>query len=628
MRISRAARRAAELGVLAVGATTLLSAGALPAEAASGPCPAFTAVAVGGLHTVALTASGTVWAWGDNAYGQVGDGTRSDRAFPIEIPGVSGVSAVSTGMHHTLAVGAGGTVWAWGENGSGALGDGTTTDRLVPIQVPNLSGIVQVAAGSSHSLALTSSGTVYAWGYGEDGELGDGTWTTRITPTAVPGLTGVVKIAAGDFHSLAVTANGTQYVWGWNGHGQLGDGTHNDKSTPWAQPTLTRVSSTAGGYVDSFSVDARSRIFAWGENFYGQLGDGTRDDRYTPVQVVNVQGATAVAAGDFHSAAIGTGGAVWTWGYNPQGQLGDGTTVDRAAPAQVPGLTGVTSVEAGNLQTAVVVNGAVKTWGANASGELGDGTTTNRSVPVSITCEAPTIMSANHTPATVTPGSNVTFSVGWNDPNVGQSARAVICKTPAIGAGATCPGGTWARGGLVAASPATATYTATEADVGTRAYYAFACDAANVCSTVRSGSFTVVNAVCSDGIDNDEDGLVDHPADPGCSSELDDSEDNRLDPVYDCAHNRNNGLWVIEGHALVEDRELPTVVSVTLTCTLVDTNGVTTASATQTLTSPAVALAQAMPGPFVALSKRCAYLEVRYLDAPPNSYVKCVDFVV
>ena len=617
-------RRSVLFGAVTLPMTALVAGTNVLPAAAAAACPAFTAIAVGGNHTAAITASGKVWTWGGNDDGELGDGTLSPRKYPVEVPGLSGVTAIAAGNSNTLAVGPGGTVWGWGWNAYGQLGDGTTVARrLKPVQAIGLNGITQVAVGNAHALALGSNGTVYSWGYNGDGRLGDGTWTSHITPQPVPGLTGIVDIAAGDYHSMAVDAGGTAYVWGSNFYGQQGDGTFNDRSTPQPVPGISRVRGVAGGWVDSFLWTARGDVYSWGENFYGQLGDGTSTDRLTPVKAL-ISSATAVAPGWFHTVALRGAGEVWAWGDNELGSLGDGTTTSRLAPGPVPGLSGATMVGAGNsFSVALLPGGVVKSFGWNSNGVHGDGTTTGHLTPVSPVCEAPVLTSASHSPAAAKPGNDVTFSVGWTD-GVGESVHAVVCKTAAISLTGTCPGGTWATGAPTSVSPATATYTTSTTDVGAKTYWAFACDANNACSAAANGTFTVVSAQCSDGVDNDGDSLEDYPLDPGCGGELDDDESNVIEPVILCTHTRQSGLFVIAGEAVVADRPEPTI-AIRLTCQLKDTNGNVVAEVTQSATGPAVALAQAVPTQFVDLAERCAIVVVTYLNRAPATIEQCVD---
>jgi alpha-tubulin suppressor-like RCC1 family protein len=171
----------------------------------------------------ALQSDGTVWAWGSNYYGQLGIGSLIDFSLaPVQVSELHGVVGIAAGFAHAFAVKNDGTVWAWGDNYYGQLGDGTTAGRFLPVQVNGLSGMVAVASGGSHSLALKSDGTVWAWGENSVGQLGDGTITSRLSAVQVSDLSGVVAVAAnGSAHSLALKSDGTVWAWGSNSSGQL-----------------------------------------------------------------------------------------------------------------------------------------------------------------------------------------------------------------------------------------------------------------------------------------------------------------------------------------------------------------------------------------------------------------------
>jgi len=330
------------------------------------------AIAAGEVHSLALKADGTVWAWGGNYSGQLGDGTiTQQRLTPVQVRGPGGVgfltdvAAIAAGFGHSLALKADGAVWAWGRNDQGQLGDGTTGQRLTPVQVRGpdgkdfLANVAALAAGSSHSLALKADGTVWAWGSNFVGQLGDGTITQRLTPVQVRGpggvdfLTDVAAIAAGSRHSLALKADGTAWAWGANNSGQLGDGTTTNRFTPvqvrgpGGVDFLTDVAAIAARQIHSLALKADGAVWAWGDNSSGQLGDGTTTNRVTPVQVLGPGGVgfltdvAAIAAGQLHSLALKADGAVWAWGFNSSGQLGDGTTTRRLTPVQVLGPGGV-----------------------------------------------------------------------------------------------------------------------------------------------------------------------------------------------------------------------------------------------------------------------------------------------
>ena len=278
------------------------------------------AVAAGVSHSLALTSDGKVFAWGLNSFGQLGDGSTFDSSVPVAVDqsNLTGreVVAVSAGGNHNLALASDGTVFAWGLNSSGQLGDGTTINRSVPVSVDTTATplfnkiVVAVAAGFGHSLAL-SEGKVFAWGRNSEGELGDGTLTQRIAPVAVID-TGVllnkivVAVAGGFYHSLALDSDSNVFGWGFNGSGQLGDFTTINRSVPIAVglPGLTGVMAVAGGVGHTLALKSDGTVFAMGRNSEGQLGDGTFINRLTPVPVFGLTGVVAVAAGAYHSLAI------------------------------------------------------------------------------------------------------------------------------------------------------------------------------------------------------------------------------------------------------------------------------------------------------------------------------------
>lgn len=248
-----------------------------------------------------------------------------------------------------------GTVWTWGSNSQGQLGDGTYgfTPRTTPAQVSGLTNVVAVAAGTDFTLALRSDGSVWAWGNNASGQLGDGTTATRQTsPVAVTGLANVSAIAAGSAHAVALTSSGAVWTWGSNSSGQLGDPSVTVKSTvPLVVNTGWTATAIGAGRVHTLAVRNDGTLWGWGENGDGQLGDGSTNERSTPVQSTGVTNATSVAGGYCHSAVLKSNQTVQTTGCNAWGQLGDDTTTPRLTMAAVPGLSGVTRLSAGEYFT-------------------------------------------------------------------------------------------------------------------------------------------------------------------------------------------------------------------------------------------------------------------------------------
>jgi len=210
------------------------------------------------------------------------------------------------------ASGTSGSAYAWGYNADGELGNNSTTNSSVPVAVSLPTGVTAtaIAAGRFHSLASGSDGTLYAWGYNGYGELGNNSTTDSDVPVVVSLPSGVTAtaIAAGGYHSLAIGSDGTLYTWGYNGYGELGNNSTTDSSVPVAVSLPTGVTPTAiaAGRFHSLASGSDGKLYAWGYNYYGQLGNNSTTDSHFPVVVSLPAGvtATAIAAGDYHSLAI------------------------------------------------------------------------------------------------------------------------------------------------------------------------------------------------------------------------------------------------------------------------------------------------------------------------------------
>ncbi|WP_274654621.1 fibronectin type III domain-containing protein [Paenibacillus humicola] len=298
------------------------------------------AISVGIQNNLVLQSDGTVWAWGDNYERQLGlcdptDG--SDRTTPVQVCNLSSMVAIASGDIHNLALKSDGTVWTWGDNRWGQLGDGRysssdgwePSDIAGPVQVQDLRSVVAIAAGEDHSLALKSDGTVWAWGSNAYGQLGIGsraTYTSNI-PVQVQGLSSVVAIAANGYHNLAVKSDGTVWQWGFTTGGEM------YRFTPEEVQGLHSVSAVAAGYDHNLALKTDGTVWAWGDNSSGQLGDGTTTRHYYPAQVKGLGSVEAIAAGIEDSLALTSDGTVWNWGW-----IG----INATTPVQVQGIGGST----------------------------------------------------------------------------------------------------------------------------------------------------------------------------------------------------------------------------------------------------------------------------------------------
>jgi alpha-tubulin suppressor-like RCC1 family protein len=358
-------------------------------------------------HSIFLKSDGSVWTWGKNSNGQLGDGTTTDESSPlpvdltniIPVGSTIKITAVAAGSSHTVVLANNGTVWAWGKNSNGQLGDGTVIDRPAPVRVSGLTGVTAIAAGANHTIALKSDNTVWAWGSNSNGQLGDGTIVDKATPVQVAGLNNIIAaVAAGETHSLALINinpqrnDGTVWAWGHNDKGQLGDGSLTDRLTAVQVAGLTGISAIAAGFKHNialrniFTATNDGTLLTWGSNGNGQLGDGTTVDKLIPVQVAGLSIMTMIAAGFDHTIALRNDGIVWAWGHNDKGQLGDGTAIDKLSPIPVTGLTGVMAIAAGSRDNVVLKNDGttLQAWGMNTNGQLGDGTVIDKLNPVTV----------------------------------------------------------------------------------------------------------------------------------------------------------------------------------------------------------------------------------------------------
>jgi alpha-tubulin suppressor-like RCC1 family protein len=343
-------------------------------------------ISAGG-HTCTVQDNSTVWCWGRNDDGQLGDGTNDESNTPVLVSGLTDVTKISAALSHTCAVENSvldGTVWCWGYNENGRLGDGTWDSKNTPVQVSGLTDVIEVSAQGRHTCALKSDGTAWCWGYNGHGQLGDGNWDTSAhTPVQVANLTDIVVISAGANHTCALKSDGTAWCWGFNEDGRLGDGTYDSKNTPVQVSGLTDVIGISAGSNYTCVLKSDGTAWCWGSNEDGQLGDGTYDSKNTPVQVSGLSDAIGISAGSRHTCVLKSDGTAWCWGLNEDGRLGDGTYDSQNTPVKVGGLSDVIGISAGSRHTCVLKSdGTSLCWGFNEDGRLGDGTYDSKNTPV------------------------------------------------------------------------------------------------------------------------------------------------------------------------------------------------------------------------------------------------------
>ena len=394
------------------------------------------AVSAGYTHSCMIS-SGKAYCWGDNSDGELGNGSTASSSVPVAVS-TSGVLAgvtltqITAGFFFTCALSTTGTVYCWGFNADGELGNNSTTNSSVPVAVSTsgvLAGVTvtQITADSGfNACALGSNGAAYCWGKNTDGQLGNNTVTSSSVPVAVS-TSGVLagktltQVTAGNDLTCALDSTGLAYCWGDNTRGQLGN---NSTTTPSLVPvavtttgalsgvTLTQVSA---GNAFACALGSTGVAYCWGYNASGQLGNSSSVSSSVPVAVTTtgvLAGVTLtqVTPGASFACALGSTGAAYCWGLNGKGQLGNGSATSSAVPVAVTasGVT-LTQVSAGDTATcALASTGVAYCWGSNTSGQLGNNSMTQSTVPVSVAPQGPTGVAAA--------AGDVTAAISWTAP--------------------------------------------------------------------------------------------------------------------------------------------------------------------------------------------------------------------
>jgi len=290
---------------------------------------------------IATKNDNTLWTWGNNVYGQLGDGTTTRSISPQQIGALTDWASVASGHIFMLALKTDGTIWSiGGSNTVGQLADGTTISKSSPIQIGALTNWISIASGGGHGAAINSSGALWMWGSNTDGQLADGTLDSKSSPIQVGSLTDWKQVSCGQLYTLALKLDGTLWSWGYNNGGQLGDATSVGKSSPVQIGSSTDWASCEAGQYHAAAIKTDGTLWTWGANNYGQLGLGSvlTANYSSPVQVGSLSNWKKVSCGYSYTTALKTDGTIWTWGFNTDGQLGDNTNVHKSSPIQVGGL--------------------------------------------------------------------------------------------------------------------------------------------------------------------------------------------------------------------------------------------------------------------------------------------------
>lgn len=334
---------------------------------------------LGGEFSCAVDPAETVWCWGSNRFGQLGDpalevGARSKRSAPAPVAGVRS-RRVAVGVWHVCALRPEGTVACWGHNGWGQLGDGSREDRSRPVDVVGLRGVVEIAAGLGHTCARTADRRLYCWGQNEHGQLGDGSYELRTAPTPVP-IEEVVAVVAGRAHTCALDAGGAVSCWGENLDGQLGDGSRSepDGHRPTPAPVAVAGATSLAAGPGATCARTAEEVLCWGRNDSLQLAarPGGRPNAAVlrPTPMGDAGAVAQVALGSRFSCVRDPDGSVRCVGLNHRGQLGDGSRRLRRRLTTVREL--VADDLAAGIEHACALRGLdILCWGDNRAGQLG-----------------------------------------------------------------------------------------------------------------------------------------------------------------------------------------------------------------------------------------------------------------
>jgi alpha-tubulin suppressor-like RCC1 family protein len=443
--------------------TSLIALGLWMATSAHASSTSITDISAAGGHTCAIVA-GEAWCWGDNTFGQLGNGeigAAASTTTPVKVifsDPATRLKDVAVGVNYSCAVDLAGAAWCWGNNEYAKLGDftnplapGDSNQPASPQPIkakftPPAPVLTEISASLHHTCALDATGGGWCWGTNEMGELGensqDNTPHLPLQPVDSGDLprTGISAIRARGDQTCAII-DGAAECWGQNDGGQLGvdPGTYPFKLLPtpvYASDLGSGLLGITTGHDHSCAIRADSTLWCWGDSANGELGDDNAPTgSWHPVQVVTaggtpLTGVSAVTGGHHYSCAVAGGGA-WCWGSNMNGKLGDGSDQQRSVATPVVGLSsGVTAITGGMGHTCVLADGAAECWGTNSKGQIGDGSTTARWTP-QVVLKAPAVSIGAPADGTSTTASAATVQIS------ASGAPAPTCTVNGVAAAGT-----------------------------------------------------------------------------------------------------------------------------------------------------------------------------------------------
>jgi alpha-tubulin suppressor-like RCC1 family protein len=356
-------------------------------------------LSAGDTFTVGIAQNGTLWAWGLNSSGQLGDGTNVDKwQAPAQSSTQTNWKQIATGRQHTLAIKSDGTLWAWGNPAFGQLGLGVVVNSTrTPTQVGTDTDWVQIAASNNHSLAIKSNGSLWGWGSNEVGVLGDGTTVNKNVPVQIGNNTDWAAIKTSSTFSIGLKTNGLLFAWGDDSSGQLGNGGSNTSSLVPTQVVGNSYVAISSTVSSAAALKNDGTLWTWGSNSYGNLGQGNFSALYnTPTQVGTDTNWSKIATGPDHLLALKTDNTLWACGRNHRGQLGNNSLNIRTVLTQINSGTQYSDIIAGNntgsngtsgFSLAIKIDGNLQAWGDNDNGQLGIGSRFNfRQTPQDVAC--------------------------------------------------------------------------------------------------------------------------------------------------------------------------------------------------------------------------------------------------